>query len=70
MSPNHLRLAYALRWQRQCKAVDADTGKRCSLLEHTTGEHSASGRTFTTALGEGAAPRRELDELAISGSGQ
>lgn len=53
-------------FKRQCQAHDAETGKRCSLLEHASGPHNASGRPFTVALGPDAAPRRELDVWATA----
>ncbi len=56
-------------WKKQCTATDADTGKRCSLLEHGAElQHNASGRPFRNPLAAGALPRRELDLYARAGS--
>lgn len=54
-----------MSWLKACAAVDAVTGKRCTLPEHA-GAHSASGHVFTEALRPGFQPRRPLDELAFS----
>ncbi len=57
------------RWKKTCTAVDAETGKRCSLLEHGAElQHNASGRPFRNPLVAGAQPRRELDLYARAGS--
>lgn len=50
-----------------CRAVCAETGKRCTLPAHK-GEHSASGRRFTETLASGAEPhvRTVLDFFATS----
>lgn len=54
------------RWLKPCPAVDAETGKRCTLLEHGSEiGHSASGRPFKNPLAAGAAPRREIDRYAV-----
>lgn len=57
-----------LVFKRQCRALDAATGKRCSLLEHSGGQHNASGRPFATVLQDGATPHvvTVLDLMATS----
>lgn len=60
----------AVGWKKQCTAVDSETGKRCTLLEHDpkVQSHNASGRPFKNPLAAGAQPRRELDRYARAGS--
>lgn len=63
------RLSAAIRWKKQCSALN-DRGQRCALLHPHEGVlHNASGRPFSVALPAGSAlPRRELDERAVSGA--
>lgn len=58
-----------MKWQRQCRELDSETGKRCTLLEHGFERpHSASGRVFRNPLAVGAQPRRAIDDYAVQQS--
>lgn len=59
--PEPARVEAARRWQKQCSVVDADSGRRCTLLDPHPGKpHSASGREFRLPVADSALPRREV----------